>query len=68
MKNDSLRILADALLAILFFLSAWMFNTITALPEKYVLKEDYKDDLGEVKTKLDYIIKQLNEKEDRRGG
>lgn len=60
-ENGALRQAMDILLGLIAFLCIWLFNTVQELPEKYVLKADYKGDQAITREEL----RRMNEKLDK---
>jgi len=70
------QVLFDVVILIAGFLAAWAYNRIYTLldrmdlemkrvAEKYVAKDDYREDIGEIKEMLGAIFKRLENKRDK---
>ena len=70
------QVIFDAVILIAGFLAAWAYTRIFTLldridadmkqiPEKYVAKDDYREDIREVKEMLGAIFKRLENKADK---
>ena len=70
------QIVFDVIILIGGFLAAWMYTRIYTLldridsemkqiPEKYVTKDDYREDIREIKDLLGAIFKRLDNKADK---
>ena len=70
------QVIFDAIILIAGFLAAWAYTRIFTLldridadmkqiPEKYVAKDDYREDIREVKEMLGAIFKRLENKADK---
>jgi hypothetical protein len=70
------QMLFDVIILIAGFLAAWAYNRIYTLldrmdlemkrvAEKYVAKDDYREDIGEIKEMLGAIFKRLENKRDK---
>lgn len=70
------QVIFDAVILIAGFLAAWAYTRIFILldridadmkqiPEKYVAKDDYREDIREIKEMLGAIFKRLEGKADK---
>ena len=70
------QVIFDAVILIAGFLAAWAYTRIFTLldridadmkqiPEKYVAKDDYREDIREIKEMLGAIFKRLEGKADK---
>ena len=70
------QVIFDAVILIAGFLTAWAYTRIFTLldridadmkqiPEKYVAKDDYREDIREIKEMLGAIFKRLEGKADK---
>ena len=70
------QVIFDAVILIAGFLAAWAYTRIFTLldridadmkqiPEKYVAKDDYREDIREIKEMLGAIFKRLDGKADK---
>jgi hypothetical protein len=70
------QVIFDAIILIAGFLAAWAYTRIFTLldridadmkqiPEKYVAKDDYREDIREIKEMLGAIFKRLEGKADK---
>ena len=70
------QVIFDAVILIAGFLAAWAYTRIFTLldrlgqdlkeiPEKYVAKDDYREDIREIKEMLGAIFKRLENKADK---
>ena len=70
------QIIFDGIILIAGFLAAWAYTRIFTLldrlgqelkeiPEKYVAKDDYREDIREIKERLNAIFKKLDNKADK---
>ena len=70
------QVIFDAVILMAGFLAAWAYTRIFTLldridadmkqiPEKYVAKDDYREDIREVKEMLGAIFKRLENKADK---
>lgn len=70
------QIIFDAVILIAGFLAAWAYTRVFTLldrldqdlkqiPEKYVAKDDYREDIREIKEMLGAIFKRLENKADK---
>jgi len=70
------QVIFDAVILIAGFLAAWAYTRIFTLldrlgqelkeiPEKYVAKDDYREDIREIKERLNAIFKKLDNKADK---
>ena len=70
------QVLFDVVILIAGFLAAWAYNRIYTLldrmdlemkrvAEKYVAKDDYREDIEEIKEMLGAIFKRLENKRDK---
>jgi len=70
------QIIFDGVILIAAFLAAWVYTRVFTLldrldqdlkqiPEKYVAKDDYREDIREIKEMLGAIFKRLEGKADK---
>lgn len=56
---------ANIVSTVVLFFSGWVFNKISTLSEKYVLKTDYQKDQDKIDSKLDKIQDSIDDIKER---
>jgi hypothetical protein len=58
-KSVCVGAVVTLVIAMVVGFGGWMFNAVADMPEEYVKKQDYREDMRDVNKKLDKLIEHL---------